>query len=450
MRIFGYELKKQINFAPRQGAFGYANKGQVTWMPGDPGTLLRDGYGNDIVYSVMKVLINKQTEAPLLVSKVVDEKSHARYKSFLKADTPSATVALWQFREKAFEDIDSGGYGTMFDLLKNPNEDQTSSEFWENFWLYYNLVGESFIYALTAGSSSDNVGKPTELHVLPPNFVSVVYSGNPLSSVVGYKFNIGDFNIDIPKEKIMHLKRPNPTWDNTGGQLRGYGPLVSGRKRLTKNNLNQEAQASAMQNGGSVTLLHGNPDKSKMSVEQMDKMDAMIKEKIKGAKNYGNIVMTNGYLEAQKIGDTITDMNLIQADQEDIKRIASWWGVDSILIGSKEGSTESNVKAAYKSLVTNVVVSDLVKRDEKITKFLNVLYKDKLVCRADTTVFTELAPDLELMFKIFGRPLLTENQKLGLFGWGESKDPNMDKVYIQSGYTTLDALNSGELSNEDY
>lgn len=447
MGILSNLLGRGITNALNHAFYGWAQNGSVSYMEANAEKYVTDGYGNEIVYAIMQVLVNKQTEAPLLVSKIIDEKSYSKFKSFIRdAGDPYARVVTVQHRNKAFEDIESGGYGTDYALLKNPNDYQTSAEFWGVFWLMYNLTGEAFIYV----TLKEGTNKPIEMHVLPSQNVTIVYSGNYKDPIRGYSFNTGKNDVEIPYRQVMHLKKPNPNWNTTGTQLRGYSPLASGRKTVTKNNLNIEAQATAMKNGGSVTLLSGDPSKAKMTPTQMNQMDELIKEKIKGADNNKNIIMTNGYLTSQKVGDTLVDMDLINAEKRDEQRLCSLWGVHPILIGSDVNSTENNVRAAYKSLVTNVVLSDLLKRDEKLTAFLNSFYNLNHVIRTDTTVYSELAPDLELMVKVFGQPRLTENQKLAIFNYGESSDPNMNKTYMPTGWVPLDQLNANALDNDDY
>lgn len=388
---------------------------------------LSKGYENKIVYAVVNVLVRKLIEAPLIVSKVKSEKDLARVKSY-NFGYGNATGEYNIRQIKALEELQQHA---LLDLLNNPNEYQTGIEMREAFWFNYQLTGDGFLFAELNGD------KPVFIHCLPSDRVTIKREGDDWRRpVTGYTFSAWDgTHIPLPIENVMHLKKWSPLDPLQGG----FSPLQAAGSAVAKNDQNDIAQGSAFKNGGTGTIISSDvivqegATYSKLSVEQLKKIQQTVDTKWAGAHNSGGIHVTNGAIKVDKWGDTLVDLNAIEADNQDAVRIAASWGVNSILIGDKTGGTENNVKEAYKTLVTNVIVSELRKFDQKFKVFAKNWYRgERLDISHDLTEFSELAPDLVLMNTVFNRntgPLISEDERRGIFKF-DAIGGSIGKAYL--------------------
>jgi len=419
---------------------------QVSWLKNESATYVEKGYSdNEIVYSVLQVLLNKIKTVPAIISEVVDEKAFRKYNGYsVKSADDITRIASNIFKRKALQEL---GEHPLYDLLERPNEYQTWTEFLEALYGFRKLLGEAFIYGIGPGTDSKDFGKFTELHVLPSHLVNIVYSGDYNHPVKGYTFTIGTSNV-IPLEaaNVMHWKSWNPNFDTNGTQLRGLSPLKPGNKTLTRNGFNQTAQTQSFVNGGVAHLLSGDPNQ-KMSPDQMSQMNDLLKKQLKGADNFNNILMTNGFVRVDKIGANPADLQLLESDKQDRIKICSIFGVDPILIGDQSSSSYNNKEQAYKALVTNVIMPDLIELRDKLQIFLMDRYqetsalgivKKRLHLDFDTTVFPELQPDLKLMKEVYGSMWqITPNELRSIFNWDASEQEGMNEIYIPSGMMKL-------------
>jgi len=402
-------------------------------------------YVNKIVYAVENIVVKKLVETPLIVSKVINKKTLRKFNKEIRPEY------LHAFKELSLEEMPDHEIQA---LLDKPNDYQTRTEFLEAFWYNYNLgLYGGMIWAEMPGDDvrENRRGKPIALHVLPSNCVSVTTSNdfrNPISRVIFTTYQ--GQTIDINPQHIMFMRRWNPETN-----VESFSPQKAGSSIIARNDANSIAQGSAFVNGGTGILLSSDMGTdangksfNKISKEQMSQLKDTITKNIKGSYNNKNINFTNGYVNVQKLGDTLADLELIEAAKNDWKEYAAMRGVHPVLIGSEQASTESNVEMAYKVLVTNYVIPDLRKFDEKITAFMLNFYNEKdLVIKHDVTEFSELAPDLKLMKDTFGTPLLRVDEVRRLFNYDALGGNEGNAILVESGKQLLSDLMLGSLDD---
>lgn len=434
-----FKFKKQADNQLFQAFMGFIHNGEIAWIDGKSSAYIKEGYcSNEHIFSAVRVILNKIKVAPFMVSEIVSSKHATLYDQYSRKSDSTSAIRAVEYRIKAFRELETHDLKT---LLNNPNDYQTRSQFLESLEGYYKTLGETFVYGIPIDMGL-NKGKFQSLHVLPAHLVEPVYSGNPYFPIRGYKFLFGDQSVEIPKDYVFHWKTWNPNWDISGRQLRGLSPMEPGKKLITRNNANQKAQTKAFFNGGSAYLLSNAGDKpGALTQEQIDLLNERIKEKIKGPENYMSITATSGIVNVERIGDSPADLKLLESDKADRSKAAALVGVDPILIGDKGSSSYNNQEQAYKALVTNTILPDMVEFREGFNMWLAPKYGENLYIDFDTTVFPELQPDLKLMSDIYGKPLLTENEKRSIFNWDALPDQNMNKVYIEKNRMPLDQMN---------
>lgn len=433
MGLFSKIFNKQITTEARnllnQVFYSYMGAGQVQWFYGKRHKYVSAYTTNDLVYSVIRVILNKITATDYIHSRVINEKSFRYYKAFKDQDDLTRSKALIH-KERAFDEIEDSD---LIRLLNRPNEYQGRLEFMESLFGFYNLMGETFVYMVFPGEDSINAGKPVELHVMPAHLVEVVYSGDPTHPVRGYRFSAGRWDIELPYDSVIHINQWNPCWNEYGEQLRGFSPVQAGNRVITRNSANAEAQTRAFQNGGRSTLLSSKSAEknAKLTVEQLSQIKEKIVNELQGVNNYKNITATNGLIEVNTIGDNLTDMDLVNAGKMDISAIARLWGVDPLLVGDKDNSSYNNQKQAYKALVTNVVVPQLNMITESLNNTLVPRFEEGSYLEFDTSLFPEMQPDVKLIMDAYKDAWqISGNELRVLLGFDKSDDPLLDQHFI--------------------
>ena len=435
MGVMSYLKTKLISSIGGSMMLNYVAGNMVEWFGQSRASMLKNGYARNVhVFTATNVYLNKAKVAPFLLNKVKNERKAIKYEQFIRSKDDSHRLEALMLKEQAFEEIEDHH---LLSLLNNPNTYQTASEFRESILGFYKTLGEAFVYGI-GPLSGPNAGKFKELHVISPTMIEPVFSNKMLDPISHYQLDLDGQAVRIEKENIMHFKKWNPL-----NPLRGLSSAEVGLKTLKRNESNHTAMTKAFQNGGVAHMLSSEGGVA-LDQTQMDLINQRLMAKLQGPENYHNILATNGMVKATKIGESPADLKLIESDVHDRGIIAAMLGIDPILVGDKNGSSFANQEQAYKALVTNLIMPDLITLGENLSAWLLPRYKgEKLHLSFDTTVYSELAPDLKLLVSVYGQPLLTENEKRSVFNWDADKTPGMDDIYIKSGLIPMSRI--GEL-----
>ncbi len=250
MNILGFELKK-IEKVPlptitankptgvasvlpiKQGDL--YNAGTVTWQGQNAESQVKSGYsGNDIVYSIIRLIVDKVKMAPWAEYTIKDETSYKRYNAMIKRpDLIQDWGMVNDLRQKSITLVPTKS--KISDLLDAPNENDSWGDLVEAYSTFKLITGNAYVYGNTI-PSGNNAGKPLELYVLPSQYMQIladlsVFPIKPKSYQLYMQF-IEQFT----KQQILHDKYFNPNWNIVGNQLYGLSPLQAAAKVLTRSN----------------------------------------------------------------------------------------------------------------------------------------------------------------------------------------------------------------------
>lgn len=396
-------------------------------------------YNNKIFYAATNILVRKMVEAPITFNrKRKAAKKFSKYYSKAVSNEERSFI-----KTQALDEVEDHELNVLFDA---PNDYQSGMELMEDFWYNYTHGDGIMWFEALSGQLTRNT-KPVKIHSLNPERVTIKESNDQFNRVERYIYTTWNgIEVPIPKEQILHLKHWNPNLDD----LKGLGVDKVASMDVSLNRSNNIAQGAAYANGGRGDLLSSDitTDKEgdvveKMTAEQMEVLRETMTRELAGAHNNRKMYFTNGMVNVQKLGDTLAEMELINAENANWKSIFAVVGVPVALAPITEAATENNVKAGYKALVTNLVVSELRKFDQKLNQKVQQWWPDIIACH-DLTEFAELAPDLQIMKEVYGSPTISEDERRGIFGYDEM--PNgLGKVYlVPSGLMKLEDLISNE------
>lgn len=404
----------------------------------------KSAYNNKIFYAAQNILVRKLVEAPIIFSTIKPNSAKKLNKFYSKSISNENRKLI---KAQALTEVENHDLNRLFD---NPNDYQSGIELREDFWYNYG-TGDGFLWFERLGDAMTRNNRPIHIHSLNRNRVEVITSNDRLNPVLGYRFTTWNGQtIEIPKEDMLHLRHWNPNL----GDLKGLGVDVVASADISINYANNMAQGALYKNGGRGTVVSGKSEVtsegtvvSKLAKEQALAIKETMQRDWTGAHNQGRMTFTNGEVVITPYGDSMTDLDAIAGENASWKSIFAIVGIPVALAPITEAATENNVKTGYKALVTNLVVSELRKFDQKLTQKVQQWWPEIIACH-DLTEFSELAPDLELMAKVFNPSTgiaLRNDERRSVFNWDELGGEEGRAILLPSGLVQLSDLLSGEL-----
>lgn len=420
--------------------------GEVVWYGDDRGVYIDKGYAdNDIVYSAVNMVMDKVRCAPWGLYTVEDESSLKSYQAIMSKK--SISTQDWRdaqkFRSKALVPMENfnTATGKLKEVLTWPNESESFQDLNANSVGYEMLLGNSMWdgFLLDMGA---NKGIPQNIYNLPPQHVVVLATRGYPSKIVGYQLHAGEV-IPFDKSRILHIKHWNPLSDFvTGTQHYGMSPLKAASKILKRSNAAKHASVMAFENGGAVGVLFVDdvrmtPDQS---IEQIEAVKAKWNNDYAGGDKFRKVAHSGYKTGFTKITDTLVDMNLIQMEDLDLRRLFNIWGIPSQLGNDPENKTYNNQKEAEKALTSRCALPKLSARRENLNRKLQSDWGFKGVnvyADFDMSVFTELQEDQKEKWGWVKDLPVSSRYKLEMMGLDVEESEGIDEVLIPSGYQRL-------------
>jgi HK97 family phage portal protein len=465
MRIGSWELKKIEKIPlPRVTAnvpSGIANTlppvaagkmlndpGTVTWQAGNRELMVKDGYsGNDIVYSIIRLITEKVKQAPWAEYTVKDEKQYKKYLSLTKnKDFLQDIKAVTDLQSKALELAKVKT--KLSDLINYPNEQDAWQDLVEAYASFKLITGNAYIFGkqILAGK---NMGMPNELYALPSQYMSIYADLNVFPVVPKSYMLYMQYMEQFTKQEILHDKYFNPNWNIVGNQLYGLSPLEAAAKVLTRSNEGKQAAVSNYQNGGPKGILFVSDDRHDPQETLQEAMD--LKKTLarnQGSKNV-NQVETSGYkVDYVPLGLSPVDLDLLNAEGMDTQALCNVYGVPAALMGVKGGMTYNGMPEAEKALTARCAIPMLSSIRDQFNRKFQTDWGFKNTGRVidyDASVYLELQEDKGKQVTWLKDAPLHLRRKLEIMG--ESADgyteEQLASIIIGAGSTTLDDVLMG-------
>jgi HK97 family phage portal protein len=389
---------------------------QAVYVSNDTYTLFEKAYIENITFfSVIDRIAEKFGHLPRRTYKPKEGQKSLRIKGF---------------NLKHLED--SIAEGELSNLLMNPNVFEGQDAFFYKIALSYKGCGEAFIWKNRGGTLG---GKPVELYVIPPWCMHPVGDGT-LFGISMYKLDVDGQFIDIPKEDIIHWKKPSLSLDSTGSHLRGANPLIPQKRTIEESNSAQDSTVAMMQNGGARAIVF-NETLNDLTPEQMDQYTGVVNRKINTNDRKGAVATVQGKWGMLDLSKGAVDLQLMEAHEKVIKAICNANGLPYELFQSD--TAFANKEQAWAFFITNTLMPMAASFDGELNRSLKPDFKTNETIATD---FTDL-PEMQTMtLKAVDaaakawwktpdeRRAMTMDEPLGT--------PEMQKIYIPSGFVPIE------------
>jgi HK97 family phage portal protein len=323
--------------------------------------------------------------------------------------------------------------GDTFDILKDLNERE----------LYTNLLasGNAFLRYIKG------IGMGAEFEVLNSKCVEILLTNS--GTVKGYKYTIGDTQITIPEEEVLHIKFANIIHTDINRMHYGYSPLEAGMKIVTASSEIFNAEASIFKNRGVVGMLSSSSDLGMMPEDQKA-IQENFQERAGGSDNFNKVLVTSANAKYVQMGMSPSDLQLIDNQLSKLRFLCALYGIDSKLLGDGANSTYNNVREAQKNAYTDTYLPLMKHVNEDLIKFLNkengtnLTYKANL-SKVEALKETQTLEDL-ILEKIAEREMSLE-ELLVIQNPVQATSLGVNDQGIESGGDVLDENDQAQAEN---
>lgn len=412
--------------------------GMLVPIADNPKNYIVSGYNvNDVIYSIIKLIVDKVKVAPWGLYKIEDEFAYKQLQSIKAKKSLSAReyVTSLSLQKKALMPVSNPG--KWGELLNYANEQDTWNELIAGGVTYKLITGNKYCWGelISAGA---NAGAPRRIKNFPAHLTQIYAAGQfPDEVIRGYGIT------EIPKsfykpEEILHEKYFNPNWSLNHDQLYGMSPLKAALLRLKKNNSLTQAEASTFQNEGIKGLMHmkgqiGQVDGDDVLREVKRLKEVMIQE-WSGPANRGRIGLSGYDMGYIPIGLTSEEMQLIESMMLDVRFFCSIYGVPSQLLNDPINKTYNTYKESERALTCRCALPELKATADSFNRKGEMWgIKKGQVIDFDMSVFPELQENVgdvaEWTSKLIA---ISPNEQRELCGLAALPDDEMSEPWVNA------------------
>ncbi len=411
---------------------------------------------NDIIYSIIKLILDKAVQAPGGIYTIKDETKFRHYSAMvakMAGTSPGKKTAedfrkIKELRHKSLVLDTSDEY--LNDLIEWPNENECFADHNYGLWGYKLITGDYFEAGWEPIAGGLNAGKPTQLYGLPTQFMSILASNTLPISEDGYLLQLGT-EIPYSKEDVLHEKYWTPEWDIYGKQLQGLSPLRAALKRIQRNNEVVKRGAKSAENAGADVIVYMDDaaalaDNGKFGWRQVGALKDTWESEQYGSQNAGKAVFSAYKMGVTKLGLTPVELDLIASEGVDMRFLCNIFGVPSQLMNDPDNKTYANQAEGEKALTTRCAMPLLVGRQRNFNRKLRQLpaYKNgNKVFEFDMTVYTELEENKKELVEWMAGSYLPIRRRLEILGEDIPEtmtEEELNAIPVPSGTTLLSEL----------
>lgn len=276
----------------------------------------------------------------------------------------------------------------LLDLMRRPNPQDGGAAFVKNELAFYLIAGNSYIIKV-----GPERGEPRELYMMRPDRVKIL-PGTRFEPIRGYRYTVNgvDRKPDFKPNEVLHLKAFHPLDD-----WYGLSPIEVAAKQIDIQAMATEWNARLLENdcrppGAIVT--EGNLDD-----EQHRRLEEQLEKKMMGYKQAGRPPVFEAGIKWQSFAITPRDMDWINSDKLNSRKICSVFGVAPELIGDAEQKTYSNYKEARKALYMETILPLMDYLRDEYNNWLSPAFGERLWLEYDKDAIEAIREELNAVYE---------------------------------------------------
>jgi HK97 family phage portal protein len=392
-RRFAREARVSDEKASRAGAvIAMETLGKPIWTPRDYQAFAREGYmQNPIVYRSVRMISEAAASIPLLL-----------YEGSHEHETHP-----------------------LLDLIRQPNAIQTSADFFENWYGFLLVSGNSYSEAVMLN------GRVRELHVLRPDRMKVIPGPEGWPEAFEYTANgssvrfAGDADAGGGIAQILHMKQFHPVNDHYG-----LSPIEAAATAIDIHNTAAGWNKALLDNSArpSGALVYGNGG-GRLTAEQFERLKSELETNFQGAKHAGRPLLLEGGLDWKPLSLSPRDMDFIEAKNGAAREIALAIGVPPMLLGIPGDNTYSNYQEATRAFWRQTVLPLVNRTAKAMSGWLGPAFGGGLELMPNLDGVEALVPEREALWaRLNAASFLTINEKREAAGYSPLDDTPGDSA----------------------
>lgn len=322
-------------------------------------------------------------------------------------------------------------------VLANPNPMQDRTTFWENFYAFYQLRGNSCIEAAAFpqdGRSGNYTKVPRELWVIPFENTTIVLNKAGMinkyviSCVSGKdkEFTVGSI---AGSSKLLHMKTFNP--DN---MWIGVSAITAASRDIDIFEDSGEWNRNLVKNSArpSGVFSYDDSDGGILTEDAYNRLKTEINTEYVGSTNAGVPILLEGGLKWQGTSMSPAEMDFLESRASSARIISNILGYPSMLLGLSGDNTYNNQKEARLALWTDTIMPLNDKVGVLLTDWfgkLGALDTSRYEIVPDYDSIGALQPIRDAIWEkaaVKGKDILTVNERRKMVGY--SKMTGMDGI----------------------
>jgi HK97 family phage portal protein len=323
----------------------------------------------------------------------------------------------------------------ILELLKQPMPGMTYRRWIGQAVGYYALTGNLFVWMplLDAGV---NVGKTTQLIILPSQFVTVKRT----NGILTYKMSAGTWQQTFSQDEILHVRTPQFSYGN-GEEEKGMSPLKAALYNISSSNDGIKSQAARFQNPSGDGLIGF---KDAVTPEQAKQVQARLDER-SGPNFAGKLSVVSSDFEYTNFGLSPADLEILKTVGWNRTVFCNLYGVDPHLVDPTQGSTFNNQREAVASPYNRFIIPFMEELYSGINFSLTVKYSKSLSLETDTSAIPELQTNKAENVKWLAQAWwLTGNEKRREIDYEPFDDPDMELIQYPTNLSPFGADQQAE------
>ena len=355
--------------------------------------------------------------------------------------------APWVIKSKSTDDIID--HTLLNALMDRPNTDTSWEDFIQNLITQYVLTGNGF--AACDKGTGINEGKPSSIYILPSEETQIILGDNN-RSIAGYRVDFLSADTDVTASEVLHIKTPNPDFDEAGNWLYGQSPFRAARISIQTYNTSVETGLWFLDNKGAQKILFNANEEEEFSPEAIDHLKQKLRLQAQGSKNSANIPIIDGKLDVLDISASADEALVLEQREFAAREICNVLNFPIQLIGI-DSATYQNAKEAKKALWENVIIPILCEVRAGLNRWLVPYFGKDIYLDFDISGIDALQEDKLLRFKAIKESagMITINEAriaAGLKPYEWMKEPTTMEEFNEQVYAGFTQAVVGEVEEE--
>ena len=296
------------------------------------------------------------------------------YACISKIAENASSVPLKLYLKGKEEEITTGSF---WNLINMPNPESSQQEFFEAFFSYLMLTGDSFI-------ELNDSSRPTMMKVLRSYWMDIHYN----SALKQYEYRYkpqGVPLINFTKDEILHFKLFHPNSD-----LYGMSPIQTVTDDIIIDKNSTAYTKKFFSKGGMINLYLS--VKATLQDFEFQRAKKEVRESLTGLKNAHNIPVFDGESELKSVNTNIDSVLLKETKDSCRDEILAAFGVPPIMFGFLSGmETFNNSEIQTKTFWESTVIPKLNKTESFLNR--NLFWKFNLEVKYDKSTIKALKED---------------------------------------------------------